>query len=394
MAKFDDINIGDRKEIKHLITREDVEKFVQLTGDDNKLHIDEAYASTTSFKRPVVHGMLSASFISTIIGTKIPGDGALWYKQSLEFFLPVREGDEIKIVAEVIGKMKHLNSIELSTDIYNQNRQKVIGGTAQVKIIEELDKIEQDVEIKPANTALVLGATGGIGKATAVKLASNGYDLILQYNNNENKAIELKRELEEYGVKVYTFKVDLLKDTDYNEVFEFVQRKFNRLSVFINAATVPLCNIKFDQLEWSDFEKQINSNIKSNFLLIQKIYPLMSVQSYGKIVLISTQAIEQPNTEWMHYISAKSALHGFMKATALEVSKHGIRINMVSPGMTDTELVANIPNKIRLLNAAKTPLRRIATPEDIANAIYFLASEESDFLTGETIRVNGGQVMI
>lgn len=394
MAKFDDINIGDRKEIKHLITRDDVEKFVQLTGDDNKLHIDEAYASTTSFKRPVVHGMLSASFISTIIGTKIPGDGALWYKQSLEFFLPVREGDEISIVAEVIGKMEHLNSIELSTDIYNQNRQKVIGGTAQVKIIEEIDKIEQSFEIKPAKTALVLGATGGIGKATSVKLASNGYDLILQYNNNENKAVDLKNELEKYGVKVYILKADLLNDADYNEVFEFVQRRFNRLSVFVNAATVPLSNVKFDQLEWRDFENQINSNLKSNFLLIQKIYPLMSAQSYGKIVLIATQAIEQPNTEWLHYISAKSALHGFMKATALEVSRYGIRINMVSPGMTDTELVANIPNKIRLLNAAKTPLKRIATPEDIANAIYFLASEESDFLTGETIRVNGGQVMI
>ena len=108
MSKFDNIKIGDNAVINHLITHSDVEKFVQLTGDDNKIHVDEKFASTTHFKKPVVHGMLSAAFISTIIGTKIPGDGALWYKQSLEFYLPVREGDEITIVATVTIKLKHL----------------------------------------------------------------------------------------------------------------------------------------------------------------------------------------------------------------------------------------------------------------------------------------------
>ena len=85
MKNYEEINIGDAAEIKHTITQSDIEKFVELTGDDNKLHVDEDYASTTSFKKPVAHGMLGASFISTIIGTKLPGDGALWYAQNLEF---------------------------------------------------------------------------------------------------------------------------------------------------------------------------------------------------------------------------------------------------------------------------------------------------------------------
>ena len=394
MSKFDDIKIGDKAVINHLITHSDVEKFVQLTGDDNKLHVDDKFASTTHFKKPVVHGMLSASFISTIIGTKIPGDGALWYKQSLEFFIPVREGDEISIIATVINKLSHLNSIELSTDIFNQNKQKVICGTAQVKIIEEeIKELITDAH-EPVKTALVLGATGGIGKATALKLASNGYDLILQYNSNKDKAISLKTEIEKFGVLVDLIQINLLKENSINEIFEFVKRKFNFLSIFVNAATIPLANIHFEQVEWSDFEKQINTNIRTNFCLIQKLLPLMSGQNYGKIVLITTQAIEQPNTQWLPYITAKSALHGFAKSTSIELAKYGIRVNLVSPGMTDTELLSNIPNKTRLLNAAKTPLKRIAKPEDIANAIYYLASRDSDFLTGETIRINGGQVMI
>jgi len=95
MKKYDSIQIGDTAELKHTITQSDIDKFVDLTGDDNKLHVDKDYASTTSFKKPVAHGMLGASFISTIIGTKLPGDGALWYAQNLEFLQPVRIGDEL-----------------------------------------------------------------------------------------------------------------------------------------------------------------------------------------------------------------------------------------------------------------------------------------------------------
>ena len=102
--KYNDIKIGDKEKLNHVITSEDIEKFVDLTGDDNKLHVDEKYASKTNFKKPVVHGMLGASFISTIIGTKLPGDGALWFSQSLEFLLPVRVGDTLTIFAEVIKK--------------------------------------------------------------------------------------------------------------------------------------------------------------------------------------------------------------------------------------------------------------------------------------------------
>ena len=117
MSRFDEIAIGTKAEITHLITEKDIDRFVALTGDDNRLHIDKEFAQNTSFKKPVVHGMLSAAFISTIIGTKLPGDGALWFAQTLDFLLPVRVGDTIKIVAEVIGKIKRLNAIELQTDI-------------------------------------------------------------------------------------------------------------------------------------------------------------------------------------------------------------------------------------------------------------------------------------
>ena len=162
MNKFDSIKLGDIAEIKHTITQNDIDKFVELTGDDNKLHVDEEYASTTSYKKPVAHGMLSASFISTIIGTKLPGDGALWYAQNLEFLQPVRIGDELRITAEVIKKIDRTKTIELQTDIYNQHKQKVTTGTAKVKLVEPAKQKEKENKTKPKKTALIIGATGGI----------------------------------------------------------------------------------------------------------------------------------------------------------------------------------------------------------------------------------------
>jgi len=180
MSKFEDIKIGDRAELKHVITQNDIEKFVELTGDDNKLHVDKEYASKTIFKKPVAHGMLGASFISTIIGTKLPGDGALWFSQNLEFLLPVRVGDEITIRAEVIRKLERDKVIELKTDIFNQDKQKVTTGQAKVKVIERELKNEPTAEDnKVPKTALVIGGTGGIGKATCLTLARDGFDVIV-----------------------------------------------------------------------------------------------------------------------------------------------------------------------------------------------------------------------
>src|SRR3972149_10588799 len=137
MSKFEDIKIGDRAELKHVITQNVIEKFVELTGDDNKLHIDKEYASKTIFKKPVAHGMLGASFISTVIGTKLPGDGAVWFAQNLEFLLPVRVGDTLVVKAEVMNKIERTETIELKTEIFNQNKQKVTTGMAKVKVVEQ-----------------------------------------------------------------------------------------------------------------------------------------------------------------------------------------------------------------------------------------------------------------
>lgn len=393
--RYEDIYIGQKETLTHIITLDDINKFVQLTGDDNKLHIDEKFASNTVFKKPVVHGMLGASFISTIIGTKIPGDGALWFSQSLEFLLPVRIGDELRVVAEVIKKNDKENIIELKTDIYNQNRQIVTKGFAKVKVVEFINSntilVIEDDAIK---TAMVIGGTGGIGAATCLQLAKDGFNVAIHYNKNKLKAEAIKLDIEALGKRAIILNGDILNDYEVREMVTKTIRAFNKIDVVINCAASPIPNIKFQDLQWTDYLKQLELNIKSTFSIIKEIVPLMIENKYGKIISLGSLSADKPNSEWSHYITAKAALVGFTRSLALELAPKGIRVNLVTPSLVSTELTADVPEKIKLLTAAQTPLRRLALVNDVANAICFLASEKSNFITGENIRVNGGQVML
>ena len=395
MKKFEDIFVGDKEVISHKITKEDINKFIDLTGDDNRLHNDEDFASQTQFKKPVVHGMLGASFISTVIGTKLPGDGALWFSQSLEFLIPVRVGDKLSISAEVIKKYDKDKIIELKTEIENQNRQIVTKGIAKVKLIE-LEVASQETEVKKIKdpVALVIGATGGIGFETCLQLAKDGFDIVIHYNSNEDKAQELKEKVEALNRNTLLVKADILNKLEIKELISKSVRKFGKIDVLVNSSATIIPNIKFQNLHWEDYKKQFEFGIKVTLELLQEVVPIMVENGYGKIINIGSLTVDKPNADWSPYITAKSALVGLTKSLAFELANKGIRINMVSPSLLSTDLTANVPEKFKLLTAAQTPLRRLADTKDVAGTIAFLASEKSNFLAGENIRLNGGQIMI
>ena len=275
--KYEDIYIGQKETLSHQVTQTDIEKFVDLSGDDNKLHVNKEFAAKTSFKKPVVHGMIGASFISTIIGTKIPGDGALWFSQTLEFLLPVRVGDEITVIAEVTKKIDRDRTIELNVEIQNQNRQVVTRGVSKVKVLEELVKAVE--EVKAENTkkvALVVGATGGIGSAVAKALAADGYDVILHYYSNKEKANLLKKEIEKNTEsKAFIIPANIHSERDIEELVSQSMREAYRIDCFVNCASTPIPPINVADLAWEDFEKQMNLNIKINLSFIKKLLPQM-----------------------------------------------------------------------------------------------------------------------
>lgn len=393
--RFEDIYVGQKESLRHKVTQSDIEKFVDLSGDDNKLHVNKEFAAKTAFKKPVVHGMIGASFISTIIGTKIPGDGALWYSQTLEFLLPVRIGDEITVTAEVMKKIDRDRIIELNVEIHNQNRQVVTRGVSKVKVLEEIEEaVESLKQENEKAVALVVGATGGIGSAVVYQLAEDGYDIVLHYHSNKDIANKLKKVIEKKtDSKVYILQADINDEQDIENLVEQAIRKAYRVDCYVNCASTPIPPINVTELTYSDFEKQLDLNIKTNLSFIKKLLPYMLVRKYGKIITVGSLFSEKPNPNLVHYATAKAALEGFTRAIAFELAPKGICVNMVSPSMIATDLTADIPEKMKLLSAMQTPLRRLATPEDVAGAVSFLASKKSDYLSGEVIRINGGQLM-
>ena len=390
--KFEEIEIGQKAEIKHQISQSDIHKFVELTGDDNKLHVNKEYAQKTSFKKPVAHGMLGASFISTIIGTKLPGDGALWFSQNLEFLLPVRVGDMLTISAIVLGKNKREQSIELKTDIVNQNKQLVTTGTAKVKVVEQellSEDFENELEVK---NIVVFGASGGIGISTVKKLLANGHLVFAHYNSNKEALEKLKDERSDSNLIL--IKADLRKSEDISDLMETVKRHSKQVDALVYATSFSVPNIDLEKVTWSDVQHQLDMHVKYPFEIINQFSSFFPDKG-GSIVLLTSQTVDQPFAKLSHYTIAKSAQQGLMKSLAVDLAVKKIRVNAVSPSITDTNLNSDLPAKVKLVTAAKTPLKRLSQPNDVAQAICFLCdSEKSGFITGETIRVNGGQVML
>jgi 3-oxoacyl-[acyl-carrier protein] reductase len=392
MARFDEILVGQVAELEHVVTEKDLERFVALSGDDNRLHVDAEYAARTSFKKPVAHGMLGVSFISTIIGTRLPGDGALWFSQSLEFLLPVRVGDTLLVRAEVLSKSERTQVIELQTDIFNQNRQKVTTGIAKVKVVdfEEDEAVEPE---PPRPVALVVGGSGGMGSAICRSLAAAGFDVAVHGFTQMDKAAAVAGEVEAAGQKTVIVNADIRDEAAVANMVHHVKRHLGNITVLVNCTTAPMAPIRWTDVLWKDFDAHFQTALQGAFYLVRHVAPQMEAVGYGKIIHISAQMIDTPMGNQLPFITTKAALEGFSHALAIELAASGIRVNMVAPGMTDTQQMSEVPERIRLMAAARVPLRRLAKPEDIAGVVTFLASRQSDYLTGETIRVNGGQVM-
>jgi 3-oxoacyl-[acyl-carrier protein] reductase len=265
--------------------------------------------------------------------------------------------------------------------------------TDEVKIKEQAEQ-NQSVSRVPPKTALIVGATGGIGRAVCSQLAADGFDLVLHSHRNRAAADTLRQSLAVGKRKLHVVQADITNNDQVREMVEVSDRFLDGIGVLVNCASARVASQPFAVIDWADMESHLEVSVHGAFNVVRWVVPVMKRRGGGCIIHITSQAVDTPNGNWLPYVTAKAALSGFSRALAVELAPNGIRVNLVSPGMTDTEFVANIPEKTRLLIAARTPLNRLAQPEDVAGAIAFLASHRADFLTGETIRVNGGQVML
>jgi 3-oxoacyl-[acyl-carrier protein] reductase len=390
---FSEIQVGDSESISKKITESDVRRFVEMTGDDNPLHVDAAYAEATAFKDIVVHGMLGASYISTVIGTRLPGTGALWISQNFDFLLPVRLGDELSISCTVLKKFERERLLELETKIVNQHQQTVLTGTGKVKVLSPSLPKEITEEKSDFRVAVVTGGSGGIGKAISLRLAKDGFAVVIAYRGRVDRANSVVKEIHSNKGKAIAVCADISTKEGVELLYKSAAKEFGGVSVLVNNASSAINPKPFELMDWEDVQNQLNTQLKGSFLLCQSCIPKMIERGWGRIVNITSQVVEgEPTPSWTSYAIAKASLAKFSSYLAADLGSNGITVNCVSPGMSETGLIGSISEKVQLMIARQTPTRRLTKPEDVAAAVAYLVSSEASQVTGQTILVNGGIV--
>ncbi|MCK4782145.1 MAG: SDR family oxidoreductase [Desulfobacteraceae bacterium] len=426
----DQWKVGDRREITHTFTKDDLDIFARLTGDRNPIHMNGRFASRSAAGGQVVHGMLAASFISTLIGMEIPGPGALWNAFQVNWREKIRLGDTLRFTATISLINSALNILVLQIvgcDISDANRV-FLDGMAKVTLIshkanqqslstpvrgaqeggaargQERQLVDGCIKeigagdnkaltshVLSGNVIIVTGATGVLGTVICQRLACDGAKLLL-WGRDHDKLMAMRGALGKSVIGVVC--CDLSDMTSVTQNASVLSRSHDVFGI-VHAAAAPLNNL--DVIDVRSIEELRNHwvvNVLSLQVLVTAFMGSGCKTPGGFIIAVLTQAIfDTPPTKMSAYVSAKMACWSLIKSLAFELGPKGIRSNAVSPSLMETPYSSNISIIAKKVEEASNPLRRLCEPQDVAEAIAFLYNPLAGFVNGVNLPVTGGYRM-
>lgn len=238
-------------------------------------------------------------------------------------------------------------------------------------------------------TAIITGGSRGIGLAIAKKLAEGGANIAVLYVGDESEGKAAKAELEQYGTKVEQYFCDVSDFEKSKAVCEQVIEEFGKVDILINNAGITRDKLVLNMDE-KDFDAVINVNLKGTFNMIKHFYKHFMKNRGGRIVSTSSIVGLIGNAGQANYSASKAGIIGLTKSVARELAGRNVTVNAVAPGYIGTDMTNVLPEKVKESMKAQIPAKRIGTPEDVANVVAFLCSDEAAYVTGEVIRVDGG----
>lgn len=237
--------------------------------------------------------------------------------------------------------------------------------------------------------AIITGASKGIGSAIALRLAKSGIDLAINYNRDLKGANETKEECEKFGVRAELYQGDVSLEEDVVRIFDEIIRDFKTIDILVNNAGITRDNILL-RMTGEDFKNVIDVNLTATFWTMKFASKIMMKKRSGNIVNISSVVGLRGNPGQLNYSASKAGLIGMTKSLAKEVSSRNIRVNAVAPGFIETKMTDELKDDLKENILKEIPLKRFGSPEDVANMVNFLVSEESKYITGQVLSVDGG----
>ena len=240
--------------------------------------------------------------------------------------------------------------------------------------------------------AVITGASRGIGRSIALQLAEEGANVVINYRNNEEEALKVKQELEDLGSQVLVVKADVSELEQAENLIKEAKKEFGRVDILVNNAGITKDNLIIRMKE-EDFDSVIKTNLKGAFNCLKAVTPIMLKQKYGKIVNMASVVGVVGNPGQVNYCASKAGLIGMTKSLAKEIGSRNITVNAIAPGFIDTDMTKILSDDQKKKILSQIPLNKFGNVEDIANVALFLGSENSNYITGQVIHVDGGMAM-
>ena len=240
--------------------------------------------------------------------------------------------------------------------------------------------------------ALITGATRGIGKQIAITLAKQGYNIALNYRKENEELENTKKEIEEIGVQVLAVKGDVANFEDCEKFVKQTIERFGQIDVLVNNAGITK-DMLLMRMKKEDFEQVIDTNLVGTFNVTKNAVPYMMKARSGRIINISSVVGISGNAGQTNYSASKAGIIGFTKSLAKEIASRNILVNAVAPGFIETNMTDVLKDDVKQEIAKNIPLKRMGTAQDVANVVKFLASDDSSYITGQVINVDGGMLM-
>ena len=240
--------------------------------------------------------------------------------------------------------------------------------------------------------AFITGGSRGIGKEVALKFADNGYNIVINYVSDKTDTKGLEKEFTKRGVEALIIKADVTNTEQIENLVKEVIEKFGKIDVLVNNAGVTKDNLLMRMSE-EEFDKVVEVNLKGTFIVTKAVIKYMMKKRSGSIINLSSVVGVAGNAGQANYSASKAGIIGFTKSVAKELASRNIRANAVAPGFIETDMTAVLSDSVKENIHNQIPLKRMGTAKEVANLIYFLGSEESSYITGQVINIDGGMVM-